>query len=63
MLDIIIYDNIVRKNEIESLDVLNFNSRESLIHTLNIIDFMNALNCERIDSDNESIKWIILETK
>jgi hypothetical protein len=62
MLDIIVYDTIEEKNVIESKSITLLNGHDSLVHTLNMMDFMVALNSktERID---DGIDWIILELK
>jgi hypothetical protein len=62
MLDIIVYDAIEKKNTIESNTLMVLDSHDSLVHTLNIMDFMIALNnkVERID---DGIDWIVLELK
>jgi hypothetical protein len=62
MLDIIVYDAIEKKNTIESSYLTVLDSHESLVHTLNMMDFMVALSnkAQRID---DGIDWIILELK
>ncbi len=61
MPNIIVYDTIDKKNDIESNSLTILDAHESLVHTLNMMDFMTALsnNMERIDDD---IDWIILES-
>lgn len=59
MLDVIVYDNIEMKNIIESNTIVPLDSYESLVHTLNMMDFMAAL-ADR-ESTHDGINWIILE--
>jgi hypothetical protein len=60
MLDIIVYDTIEKKNVIESKSVKPLEAHASLVHALNMMDFMNALNFKR-ERINDNIDWIILE--
>lgn len=62
MLDIIVYDAIEKKNIIESSSIKALNSYESLVHTLNMMDFMLALN-SKTERTEDGIDWIILELK
>lgn len=59
MLDIIVYDTIEKKNIIESKSVKPLEAHDSLVHTLNMMDFMNALNVKK-ERINDNIDWILL---
>jgi hypothetical protein len=60
MLDIIVYDAIEKKNIIESSSLVVLNAHESLVHTLNMMDFIIALN-NKMEHVDDGIDWIILE--
>ena len=60
MLDVNVYDTIEKKNVIESNSIVPLEAHNSLVHTLNMIDFMNALNGKR-DRMADDIDWIILK--
>ncbi|MCX8490213.1 MAG: hypothetical protein ORN54_04020 [Cyclobacteriaceae bacterium] len=59
MLNIIVYNTIEYKNVIESNSNMPLSALDSLIHTLNMMDFMNALSGKRERIDDE-IDWIVL---
>lgn len=59
MLDIVVYDTIENKNIIESQSPMILDSHECLVHTLNMIDFMLALNSKILRVD-DTIDWIIV---
>lgn len=63
MLDIIEYDNIEKKNEIESTSTTPLDSHESLIQTLNMIDFMSVLRPKHEFRTIDTTLWIVLESK
>jgi hypothetical protein len=60
MLDIIVYDTIEKKNVIELNSMVPLDAHDSLVHTLNMMDFMNALSGKR-DLNDDDIDWIILK--
>ncbi len=60
MLDIIVYDTIEKKNVIESNSIVPLNAHDSLVHSLDMMDFMNALSGKRERMD-DGIDWIILQ--
>jgi len=60
MLDVIQYDKIEKKKILESASFVPLDAHQSLVHTLDMMDFMNALN-GRVDPVDEVIDWIILE--
>ena len=62
MLNIKVYDAIEKKSIIESGSLMVLDSRESLVHTLNMMDFMVALN-SKMERMDDGIDWIILELK
>jgi hypothetical protein len=60
MLDIIQYDKIEMKKILESASFAPMDAHQSLVHTLDMMDFMNALK-RRVDAVEDSIEWIVLE--
>ncbi len=61
MLEIIVYDTIRKKNIIESKSLMPMGAHDSLVHTLNMMDFINALNSKK-ERISDHIDWIILHT-
>jgi len=61
MLNLIVYDTIEKKNVLESNSLTSLDAHDSLVHTLNMMDFMNALNPKR-ERVNDDINWIQLKT-
>ncbi len=61
MLDIIQYDKIEKKNILESTTFAPLDAHQSLVHTLDMIDFMIALNGRIEPLEDDSTDWIILE--
>lgn len=61
MLDIIQYDKIEKKNILESTTFAPLDAQQSLVHTLDMIDFMIALNGRIEPLEDDSTDWIILE--
>ena len=60
-LDLIGYDSIEKKNIIERhLTLKKLTPKESLIHTLNMMDFMAKFKEKNI-ADDSGIDWITLE--
>lgn len=60
MLDVIQYDKIEKKKILESVSFAPMDAQKSLVHTLDMMDFMSALN-GRVDPVDEAIDWIVLE--
>lgn len=63
MIEIIHYDEIEKKNIIEGNLIQTMTPNESLIHCLDLLDFMAAFRREREEEQNDEIDWIILEVK
>jgi len=60
MLDIIQYNKIKMKKILESASFTPMHGQQSLVHTLDMMDFMSAFY-GRVDAQDEAIDWIILE--
>lgn len=60
-MNLILYDNIQDKNRIEAKTVRYLSSHESLVHTLNLMDFMAVFKKREIPELDNNIKWIELE--
>lgn len=61
MLDLIQYDKIEKKKILESASFAPLDAHQSLVHTLDMMDFMNALSGRVDPVDDRGIQWIILE--
>jgi hypothetical protein len=59
MLDVIVYDAIEKKNELESNSFV-LTSHEALIMALDMMDFFRVLN-KNAERPDDGIDWIILE--
>jgi hypothetical protein len=57
----IVYDAFEKKNAIEVKLRQELTPQESLIHTLNLMDFMAVFQDKRIPQQNDQIQWIVLE--
>ncbi len=62
MRDIFVYDTIEQKNIVETNSLMNLDSHNSLVHTLNVMDFMAALYKNKKHED-DGIEWIVLELR
>lgn len=62
MIDLIIYDKIERKNIIERARSKKLNPHDSLVHSLNVMDFMASFN-KGVNKADDGLEWIILELK
>jgi hypothetical protein len=59
--DMIVYDSFEKKNVLEQKINSKLPPNESLIHTLNMMDFMAALKKKDSHSHDEKIDWIVLQ--
>jgi hypothetical protein len=59
--NLIVYDGFEEKNALENKMKSILSPKESLIHTLNLIDFMVALQKKDTSTADEQIEWIVLE--
>ena len=62
MLDIFVYEAIEQKNLIETNSLATLDPHHSLVHTLNMMDFMVALYKNQKRED-DGINWIVLELR
>lgn len=63
MAKVIRYDSIEEKSVIESSMVRRLTPEESLIHCLDVMDFMASFRNKNIPRESDNIEWIILEKK
>ena len=63
MIEIISYDAIEKKNILEGEIVQPLTSHESLIHCLDLLDFMAAFSKKEDENEMDGIHWTILEVK
>jgi len=61
MLDIIVYDRIERKNELEREHPVRMSPQRSLEHTLNMMDFLATFSNNKNRVNDSDIEWINLE--
>ncbi len=61
MLDVIVYNRIEEKNQLESAMPLKLSPQEAFIHTLEMMDFLMAFSPTKSTPDNSGIDWIVLE--
>lgn len=59
--NLIVYDGFEKKNALESEMKPVLSPEESLVHTLNLMDFMVALQKKNTSTADEKIEWIVLE--
>lgn len=59
--NLIVYDGFEKKNALENEMKPLLSPQESLIHTLNLMDFMAALQKKNTSTADEKIEWIVLE--
>jgi hypothetical protein len=59
--NLILYDGFEKKNALENKMKSILSPEESLIHTLNLMDFMVALQKKDTPTADEKIEWIVLE--
>ncbi len=62
MLKVIHYDAIEKKNILEGRMVKSLTPTESLVHCLDLLDFMAAFRSVR-EPEVDEIDWIVLEIK
>jgi hypothetical protein len=62
MKDVILYDRIEKKNQIEADIWKPLSPAESLELTLNLMDFVSALSKNR-NRASDNVDWIVLELK
>lgn len=63
MIKAISYDSIDKKNDLEKGMHSPLTPEESLIHCLNVMDFMAVFRNKDIPVKPDNIKWIVLEKK
>jgi hypothetical protein len=59
--NLIVYDGFEKKNALKNEMKPVLSPEESLIHTLNLMDFMVALQKKNTSTADEKIEWIVLE--
>ena len=60
MIEPIVYTEIEQKNILEKQSFAALSPEESLIHTLNVMDFIAALRGIPENNQDQSIDWIVL---
>ena len=63
MAKVIRYDSIDEKNALESTMTRRLTAEESLIHCLNVMDFMVAFRNKDLPRESDNIAWIVLEKR
>ncbi len=62
MIDLIVYDNIEKKSIVERAGSKKLNPHESLVYSLNVMDFMASFNKD-VNKNDDGVEWRILELK
>lgn len=63
MLKVITYHNIEDKNAIEKEFETSSSSHDSLVHCLNVMDFLRAFRQKDVAREEDGIDWIVINLR